>query len=278
MAVTSHRMKTANLFLIILVTVFCACENIASTSYRNEIHQDTLYAYDQNDILRIKAPISEDMKNGLVEFYDSLGQIHIVANFVDDVMDGFYKEYYPSGIVKADAYFLNGKRFGEYLEYYDGYEDSMAVERDGEWWIEPYPTKLKEYRFYDLKEEIRYLRKYDVSGDLISKNGRIFQETFHREIDANVGDTFTQSWITPDLSHLKQVDVDQYYVVSTLTSNENYQDTIYTESDSTVTRWHSSLKEIGVYEIQAIAYLVESDHVETDTSTFKVKINDKDER
>ncbi|UII26757.1 hypothetical protein LVD15_26260 [Fulvivirga maritima] len=258
-------MKPLEFCILLFVIISCQEQN---HGLREVVKSDTLYAYDVNNILRLKGPIVNSMKNGKFDAFDSLGNIHSNANYVNDTLSGYYKEYYPSGIVKSDAYYVNGLPYGEELVFYDGYQDSMAVQIEGKWFIAPYATNLKEYNYRDLRGKIMYQRSYDEKGDLISKRGRIFLAQFFNKITLHPNEPFEQAWLIPAPSRTKQIDVEQHFVIY----GPNTKDTVYIHPDSLVTRWNDSLSDIGTYKYEAVAYLIENGNTELDTSTFIVEI------
>lgn len=252
-----------------MLTLLFSCQQ-GEQGFREVIELDTLFAYDQNNILRLKGPIENGTKNGEFQSFDSIGNIHSIAIYANDTLNGFYKEYYPSGIVKSDAFYVDGFPYGEELVFYDGYQDSTAIQIEGKWFIAPYSTNLKEYNYRDLLGKIMYQRKYDVEGNLTSKRGRLFLAKFNDPINGTSKEPIEQAWLTPAPSGTEQINVEQHFVIYGL----NTKDTVYIHPDSLVTRWTKILPETGTYEYEAVAYLVEGDKIETDTSKFTVEITE----
>lgn len=122
----------------------------------------------------------------------------------------------------------------------------------------------------------RYFRAYNTASNLINTKGHIFQQTFFDTIMANKDEPFSQKWIVADVSHIddtehmEMTDINMYYVVSDFSNKLNIADTIRTRSDSTGMEWKKSLKIKGVHKFQAVAYLLDNNSVEMDTSHFTV--------
>lgn len=257
--------------ITLAILIFLTSCQQSEQGFREIIDSDTLFAYDQNDVLRLKGPIINGARNGEFQSFDSTGKIHAIANYVKDTLNGYYKEYYPSGIVKSDAFYVNGLPYGEELVFYDNYQDSTAIQIEGKWFIAPYSTNLKEYNYRDLRGKIMYQRNYDEQGNLLSKRGRLFLEKFYDPVSGNPNEPFVQAWLTPAPSGVKQIDVKQHFVIH----GHNARDTVFIHPDSLITRWIKTLPDTGTYKYEAIAYLVEGGNIETDTSRFTVEINER---
>ena len=223
---------------------------------------------------RLKVSLVRGLRNGETYSYDAKGKLATITTYVKDTIQGGVWEYYPSGILKSEATYYNGKRFGNYAEFYDGYQDSTAVLIDGQWRIAPYSTKLKQFEFYDLREKAMYSRKYNINGKLIKRKGRVFQAIFNKAIQTRKGIKLSQGWITPDPSHYRQLKLKQFVIISNRTAPTIPRDTVYPKSDSTVTRWSSRIQLPGEYKFQAVAFILENGNIETDTSNFKVIVQE----
>ena len=135
-----------------------------------------------------------------------------------------------------------------------------------------------------MTEEERYFRTYDTAGNLMNTKGQIFQQTFFDTIVANKGVPFSQEWVVADISHIDDTkhmemnDINMYYVISDLSGKLNITDTIRTRSDSTGMEWRKSLKIKGAHKFQAVAYLLDNNNIEMDTSHFTVMIKEENER
>ncbi|RDC62769.1 toxin-antitoxin system YwqK family antitoxin [Adhaeribacter pallidiroseus] len=264
-------MKGVIFTFLITILLPLACSD-KHNDFREEIKDNTLFQFDKSNIMRLKAPLVNGMKNGEVYTFDEKGRLHAISTYVNDTKQGIQSEYYPSRIKKSEAYYLKGKKFAEYIAFYDGFQDSTALLRDGKWWITAYPTKIKVFKFYDLREKVMYFREYDINGNLLQQKGRLFQATFKKTIIAKQNKAFSQVWIIPDASHLKQLKIKQYCVVTNLSDNSRPRDTVYSNPDSTMTMWSSKIAKTGEYRLQAVVYLLENGTMETDTSNFTVKV------
>ncbi|WP_084373889.1 toxin-antitoxin system YwqK family antitoxin [Reichenbachiella faecimaris] len=249
------------------MTFIISCQPV-EREFREVIESDTLFVFDKNNTLRLKGPVFGGTKNGEFHSFDSLGNIRSIANYANDTLNGYYKQYYPSGIVRSDAYYVGGYPYGEELVFYDGYQDSTAIQIEGKWFIAPYSTHLKEYNYRDLVGKIMYQRNYDLEGNLTSKRGRLFLTKFYDSIRGTRNEEIEQAWLTPAPSGVDQIQVEQHFVIY----GQESKDTIYIHSDSLVTRWNKVFPEIGIYEFEAVAYLIEGNNIETDTSKFTVEI------
>ena len=91
--------------------------------------------YHLNGALHWSAQFSNGLRNGEVDYFDSLGIRYRKVNLVDDLLNGVSSDYYSNGKVKSRSSFVNGKRSGK-SDYYsdDGkirysqfYEDDKLV-------------------------------------------------------------------------------------------------------------------------------------------------------
>lgn len=265
-------------YIVILLTTISAltssCNQVSKTNFIEEVKGDTLFHYDENKVTRLKVPLVGGLRNGEAYTYDAKGKLSTIATYVKDTIQGGVWEYYPSGILKSEATYFNGKKFGNYAEFFDGYQDSTAVLINGQWRIAAYSTKLKLFEFYDLREKAMYSRKYNINGKLLQCKGRVFQAMVNKAIQARKGNEFSQGWITPDPSHYRQLKLKQFVIISNLTDPTIPRDTVYPKSDSTVTRWSSKIQSSGEYKYQAVAFILENGNIETDTSNFKVIVQE----
>ncbi|MGK7392911.1 MAG: toxin-antitoxin system YwqK family antitoxin [Candidatus Cyclobacteriaceae bacterium M2_1C_046] len=87
-----------------------------------------------------------------VNVYYPDGTIKAKAPVKEGKKYGLTTRYYPNGIKKEEVYFINNKPFGHAYYYHQN-------------------GQLDTYSSFDFKENARYVRKYNESGDVVYDKG-----------------------------------------------------------------------------------------------------------
>ncbi len=86
-----------------------------------------LTQFHQNGNIYWEANFIEGLKQGEVEYYDSLGNLTLRANYIDSKLVGTNTEYYLNGSVKWYTEYSDGKKVGDHVMYDEN--KNILVER-----------------------------------------------------------------------------------------------------------------------------------------------------
>jgi hypothetical protein len=84
--------------------------------------------YHKNGALNWKVKFSNGKKNGIVRYYDSIGNIFQYSTFKNNELNGVSKKFYTEGNVEKIMFYKNGILHGEFISYYKSGQIKNRIE------------------------------------------------------------------------------------------------------------------------------------------------------
>lgn len=113
----------------------------------------------------------------------------------DTILHGFFEGYYNYGKLRYKGFYSYGKQNGKCISYYqNGNIEYIENWKDGlvrdEFYYYYKNGNIKQYSFFDLSGKVRYIRKYNINGAVISELGHPYiQKQFMTPLDIYEGDS-----------------------------------------------------------------------------------------
>jgi hypothetical protein len=138
------------LFFIILPS--CNYKKVGGNNDVGVIQYDTIRSFYKNGKIKYVKPLKDGFSNGkYVEFYPN-GNLLVEKEFKEGVLSGYTKYYYEDGVLKGKLYYVDNKPFGHAYFYFEN-------------------GNIDTYSSFDFLGNARYVRKYDLNGDIIKDEG-----------------------------------------------------------------------------------------------------------
>lgn len=75
------------------------------------------YSYSNNKIYSKCLHIDNNIKSGIVEFYDCYEKIKTKCKFINGKYEGEHIQYHSNGKIQSTCFYINDNKCGEYVEY-----------------------------------------------------------------------------------------------------------------------------------------------------------------
>jgi antitoxin component YwqK of YwqJK toxin-antitoxin module len=112
----------------------------------------------------------DSIRNGIsVQYYEN-GDTAVISRYLKGLKDSVETEFYITGELKGLRSWFKNQLWNEYIEYYDGLKDVYFTEMDGDT-VKVVEPLVKSYSVYSYTGDIKYQRKFDKKGILISESG-----------------------------------------------------------------------------------------------------------